>query len=254
MGPISQDRNLRPREVGYLTGNLIAPKSTDSSYTTWMAENSIVLAWLIYSMETNISRRYLWFQTAKEVWDGPKKMYSDLGNSSQIFELRFRLKELKQGQHSVTQYFSEIQDIWQELDLFINETPSCAECAVKLRSIIEKERVFDFLAGLNRNLDDVRWHLVARDSFPYPEDAFAEVRREEMRRKVMLVDESILSQSDTSALVSNKVLPTDQHAFKRPWCDHCHRPGHTKDKCWEIHGKPANWQPRKKQNGRAHQA
>lgn len=90
-------------------------------------------------------------------------MYSDLGNSSKIFELRSRLKVLKQGQHSVTQYFSEIQDIWQELDLFINETPSCAECAVKLRSIIEKERVFGFLAGLNRNLDGVRGRLVARD-------------------------------------------------------------------------------------------
>lgn len=42
--------------------------------------------------------------------------------------------------------------------------------------------------GLNCNLDDVRGRLVARDPFPSPEDAFAVVRREEMRRKVMLVE------------------------------------------------------------------
>ncbi|KAK3035300.1 hypothetical protein RJ639_034823 [Escallonia herrerae] len=29
----------------------------------------------------------------------------------------------------------------------------------------------------------------------------------------------------------------------RPWCDHCRRPGHTKEICWKIHGKPANWKP-----------
>ncbi|RVX02120.1 hypothetical protein CK203_025356 [Vitis vinifera] len=29
----------------------------------------------------------------------------------------------------------------------------------------------------------------------------------------------------------------------RPWCDHCRHPGHTKDTCWKIHGKPADWKP-----------
>ena len=29
----------------------------------------------------------------------------------------------------------------------------------------------------------------------------------------------------------------------RPWCDHCRRSGHTKDTCWKIHGKPADWKP-----------
>ncbi|KAF7814836.1 Retrovirus-related Pol polyprotein from transposon TNT 1-94 [Senna tora] len=28
------------------------------------------------------------------------------------------------------------------------------------------------------------------------------------------------------------------------YCDHCYKKGHTKDTCWEIHGKPPNWKPR----------
>lgn len=52
-----------------------------------------------------------------------------------------------------------------------------------MRRHIEQERVFDFLAGLNSNLDDVCGRVVVRDPFPYPNDAFAEIRREEMHRK-----------------------------------------------------------------------
>ncbi|XP_073290956.1 uncharacterized protein [Primulina huaijiensis] len=32
----------------------------------------------------------------------------------------------------------------------------------------------------------------------------------------------------------------------RPYCDHCRKPGHTRDTCWKIHGKPLDWKPRNK--------
>ncbi|KZV22300.1 hypothetical protein F511_17902 [Dorcoceras hygrometricum] len=249
-------------KLGYLTGDLPPPATTDPAYPTWLADNSIVLAWLINSMETNISRRYLWFQTAKEVWDAVRRMYSDLGNTSQVFELRSKLKEIKQGSNTVTHYFSDLQELWQELDLFLEESRMCAECSGHMRRTIERERVFDFLAGLNRELDDVRGRIVARDPFPSTDDAFSEVRREELRRKVMLPDSS---SSEVSALASiqNPVSEpsalasaknSGQRQGRRPWCDHCHRPGHTKDTCWEIHGKPANWQSRKQSDRRSFQA
>lgn len=65
------------------------------------------------------------------------------------------------------------------------------------------------MAGLNRNLDDVRGSVVASDSFQSPENAFADVRREEMRRKVMLSDDILPNQSapDVAALVSHKTSP-----------------------------------------------
>ncbi|XP_073148813.1 uncharacterized protein [Henckelia pumila] len=177
-------------KLGYLTGELQSPSQIDPTYKTWLAENSMVLAGLINSMEPNISRRYLWFKTAKEVWDAAKRMYSDLGNASQIFELRSKLKEMKQGSNSVTLYFSDIQDLWQELDLFLETSTICAECTAKVQA----------------NVDAVRGRVVARDPFPSPEDAFAEVRREEMRRKVMLPDNhnSSPAVSEVSALLSNK--------------------------------------------------
>ncbi|KAG6490194.1 hypothetical protein ZIOFF_051479 [Zingiber officinale] len=128
-------------------------------------------------MEPNTSRRYLWFQTAKEVWDVAHRMYSDIGNASQIFELLSKLKDIKQGNNSVTQCFSELQDIWQELDLFLEDSSVCAECNIKNKTNLDKERVFDFLVGLNHNFDDACGCVVAWDPFPSIDNAFVEDKR-----------------------------------------------------------------------------
>ncbi|PWN33506.1 uncharacterized protein FA14DRAFT_62869 [Meira miltonrushii] len=41
---------------------------------------------------------------------------------------------------------------------------------------------------------------------------------------------------------TKETLPTamTNTQSKRPWCDHCNKPGHRKDKCWKLHGKPEN--------------
>lgn len=137
-------------KLGYLTGDLPSPMQSEPSYKVWMTENFVVLAWLINSVEPQISHRNLWFQTAKDVWDAARRMYSDLGNASQIFEIWSKLREMKQGSKSVTQYFTKLQDLWQEFDLFLDDQSTCATCSTKSRNNLEKERVFDFLAALTR--------------------------------------------------------------------------------------------------------
>ncbi|KAH7575919.1 hypothetical protein JRO89_XS02G0252600 [Xanthoceras sorbifolium] len=68
---------------------------------------------------------------------------------------------MNKGSNTVTQYFSDLQDLWNELDLLFEEDSSCPECSIKQRRKLEGERVYDFLAGLNRNLDEVRGRVVA---------------------------------------------------------------------------------------------
>ena len=42
--------------------------------------------------------------------------------------------------------------------------------------MIEKERVFDFLHGLNSDLDEIRGRLLGTKHFPSIREAFVEVR------------------------------------------------------------------------------
>ena len=75
-------------------------------------------AWLLNSMEPAISRVSLYYKTVNAIWEMVEEMYSDLGNSAQIFEIKSALREKRQGNLSVTEYYNELQVLWQELDLY----------------------------------------------------------------------------------------------------------------------------------------
>ena len=65
---------------GYLDGMISEPTKTDPLYTTWFANNNIVMSWLVNSMNDDIQNNYLCYPTAKKIWDSL--------NSAQFFELR----------------------------------------------------------------------------------------------------------------------------------------------------------------------
>ena len=52
--------------------------------------------------------------------------------------------------------------------------------------MVDVSRVFKFLAGLNVEFDEVRGRILGRNPIPPIGEVFAEVRREESRRPVML--------------------------------------------------------------------
>jgi len=141
--------------LGYITGETKAPDVLDPGYPRWDAENSMVQAWLINSMDVDIGRTYLFLPSAKELWEAVTETYSDLGNTAQLFEIKSQLREQKQGSLSVTQYFNSLNNIWHELDLYYESQWHCSEDAIKYKRMLDKERLFDFLYGLNKELDEV---------------------------------------------------------------------------------------------------
>ncbi|KAL6348502.1 hypothetical protein AAG906_009962 [Vitis piasezkii] len=133
----------------------------------------MVMAWLVNLMEPKIGRNYLSYKIAKEIWDTAKVMYSDLGNVSQLFELQSKLKEKKQGDSTVIDYYNTLIGLWQELDLFDDNTGACPDYCVKYTKKLEKERLFAFLHGLN-NLDEARGRVLGTKPLPGIQDAFSE--------------------------------------------------------------------------------
>ncbi|RVW49552.1 hypothetical protein CK203_116525 [Vitis vinifera] len=145
-------------EIGkleHLTGATKKPPEDDPTFQNWDLEDSIVIAWLINSMELKIGQMYLFLPTAKEsVGCGKENLSQTSKTQPRVFEIRCKLKETKQGNHCVTQYYTDLQALRQELNLFI-EADYCPECTEKQRRSIVKERMFDFLASLNKDLDEV---------------------------------------------------------------------------------------------------
>ncbi|KAH9677444.1 retrotran gag 3 domain-containing protein [Citrus sinensis] len=187
-------------KLGYLLGQKQRPDENDPAFQTWDAENSIVMAWLVNSMEPNIGQTYLFYQTAAELWEAVKETYSDLENSSQLFELRNMARNLKQGDMDVTHYFNSLKNLWQELALFNECEWRCIDDGARYKKLVDKNRIYDFLAGLNKELDDVRGRILGTKPLPSIREIFAEVRREESRKRVMLGEPKSLTAPEMSAL------------------------------------------------------
>ncbi|XP_071924652.1 uncharacterized protein [Coffea arabica] len=236
--------------MGYLTGETKAPISTDPAYATWDAENSMVMTWLVNSMEEDISSNYMCYSTAQELWENINQMYSDLRNQSRIFELTLKIGDLRQGEDTVTKYFNSLKRIWQDLDLFNSYEWKSTEDFQHHKKTVEDSRIIKFLAGLNVEFDEVKGRIIGRQPLPSFGEVFSEVRREESRRNVMLgkkgpgvaVEGSALEVA-SSFKTSTYQRRTGEKPSEKPqvWCDYCNKPRHTRYTCWKLHGKPPNW-------------
>lgn len=78
------------------------------------------------------------------------------------------------------------------------------------------------------------------------QEAFVEVRKEESRKKVMMGTSSNTNKSSIPTACGFNPPGNDNNMprrGRRPWCDHCNQPDHTKEICWKLHNKPPNWKP-----------
>ena len=99
--------------------------------------------------------------------------------------------------------------------------------------MVNKERIYDFLAGLNNDLDEVWGRLLGLKPLPPIEEVFSEVRREESRKRVMLGESKPSISIDNSALAARGPKTTNRGDTRNPqrrnlWCDHCQRMNHTR--------------------------
>ncbi|RVW35073.1 Retrovirus-related Pol polyprotein from transposon TNT 1-94 [Vitis vinifera] len=202
----------------YITGASAAPETTASTYKKWIAENNMVMSWLVNSMTADIGENFLSFDTAKEIWDTAKETFSDKENTSEIIQIEGILHDLRQGNLTVTEYFNTLTRLWHQLDTFEVHNWNC--------------------------VTDGR--IMGVKPLPSLREAFSEVRREESRKNLMIGSHQQLNMAESSALKTQFAPFDNRKKIKggRPWCDHCRKPGHSRETCWKIHGKPVDWKPR----------
>ena len=115
-----------------------------------------------------------------------------------------------------------------------------AKDTTRLKKIMEHERVFEFLVGLNPELDRVQ--ILGNEPFPSIQEVYAYVIGEESPRVVMLggytPENSALATAGNLKSMGSKVegrTPDDKDSL---WCNYCHKPRHTRESCRKPHGKP----------------
>ena len=229
----------------YLTWDPKPPESADPLYETWCAENNTVMTWLIHSMNPEISENYLLASSAREIWESAKRTYSVKDNTAAILQVKRALRNLSQRELSVTQYYSSLVRLWQQIDLYDVHSWTCHTDALYFKQVIEKDRCYDFLLGLNDTFEDIRGRVMGIKPLPTLEDAFNIIRNEESRKALMqnLITAPVM---ESSAMVVHNNAGAETKGKKFLKCDHCNKTGHTRDHCWKLHGRPANMKQKSK--------
>lgn len=124
---------------------------------------------LINSIEPEISSSLIFLSTAKEVWDHVHKLF-EKGNDARIYQLKQQIATMKQGDSSVTSFYTSLRTLWEELAFY--QPLSTCSCGVMQRWLcdfdfvaeIEKDKVFHLLAGLRHEFEYIKIKIFGNDS------------------------------------------------------------------------------------------
>ena len=61
----------------------------------------MVMFWLLNSMTNEIGENFMYYKTAKDIWDTARETYSNKDNTSAIFKIKGILHDLRKGESSV---------------------------------------------------------------------------------------------------------------------------------------------------------
>ncbi|KAG0463028.1 hypothetical protein HPP92_021504 [Vanilla planifolia] len=200
-------------------------------------------------MDPMISDACMFFGTARKIWDYTCRTYSKANDAAQVYEIKVKTAATKQGDKSVTEYANLLQNLWQELDHYRVFEMKSPEDAAILKKFIEKDRVYDFLAGLNPEFDQVRIQILGKEETPPLEETISLVRRgkqEGCHASTTNLDGSALVAKANHREKGRSDVPVQYQSREGQWkenkdnlwCTYCKKPRHTRDKCWKLNGKP----------------
>ncbi|KAF3775077.1 hypothetical protein EJ110_NYTH50209 [Nymphaea thermarum] len=119
------------------------PSVKTGKYATWKEDNSIVLSWIMNSVQTDIALTLAYYTIAKHMWTFLRQTYSHDKNVSKILQVEEELLKLQQGELELSQYFASVEAAYERLKAL---RPPCQAC---YKTHFEQTMVAKFLAGLS---------------------------------------------------------------------------------------------------------
>ncbi|KAE9593077.1 putative gag-polypeptide of LTR copia-type [Lupinus albus] len=205
----------------FIDGSLPKPLVDDPMFTLWDKCNTLVVSWLIQSMDASIAQSVMWMETTMEIWQDLRERYYQ-GDIFRISELLGEIHSYKQGNLSVGSYYTHIKGLWQELDNF-RPIPSYActnknECglATIIKTYRENDYVICFLKGLNDQYEAVRSQIMLMDPLPSINKAFSLLTQQERHLNMHMTEPRVLvSTADQTNNAYNSQLSTNSYVSNR---------------------------------------
>ncbi|XP_075083326.1 uncharacterized protein LOC142167070 [Nicotiana tabacum] len=216
--------------------------------------DDMVLSWLLNSLSKEIAESVLYSQSAKDLWSDLEDRFSQV-NRAKLFQLQMELSSVVQENSIVSTYFTKMKSLWGKLDA-LNTFSTCVcecECGAKVKSLKahQDERLLQFLMGLNDIFIGVRSNILLSSPLPSIGKAYSLVIQDEKQREIHVTP--AYSRESASFIATNQ--PGNFRKFNKNRmqkisfeskknagiCSYFKKPEHSIDKCYRIHGFPANF-------------
>jgi hypothetical protein len=240
-------------KLAFINGVLPQPDALDLNRAAWERCNHLIHSWIINSVSESIAQTIVFYDYASEVWEDLKERFSK-ADRIRISTLRSSINNLKQGTKTVSEYFTEMRALWEELNSH-RPLPKCSclhQCRCESSTLAHEYRVEDqimqFLVGLNEQFSVVKTQILLMDPLPSLNRVYSLVIQEESNNAPILP----LPTEESNALIN----ATDS---KKPYgrgrghygnqknssrhCTFCNRTNHTIDTCYLKHGFPNSNKP-----------
>ena len=232
-------------KLSFIDGTFPAPdvEADPQQYQQWLCSNNMVISWILNSVSKEITPTIIGYSTAVEIWNDLKERFKQQ-NGARLFQIKKDLINLQQGNQSVSQYYTRMKALWDEMADY-RPTAQCV-CG-GLRPVLEhlqSEQVMMFLMGLNEQFAQARGQILLMEPIPPINKVFSLIIQEERQRSI---GSSSANTADAQLAFAAKAAPKSKGQKKdRPICSHCGIPGHTVDKCFKIHGYPPGYKTKGK--------
>ncbi|XP_075492410.1 uncharacterized protein LOC142530459 [Primulina tabacum] len=161
-------------------------------------------------------------------WTDLKEQY-DKVNGSRIFSLHREIGRLTQAGNTVSSYYCQLKQLWDECSLLV-VLPSC-ECATARQYIVhdQQKKLLQFLMGLNETYISIRSQILMMSPLPSVGQAFSIISQEESHRSLSTAEPpsaAFFSAQSKQSYQKKDVLT----------CDYCNWNGHTREFCYKLVG------------------
>ncbi|XP_019230061.1 PREDICTED: uncharacterized protein LOC109211022 [Nicotiana attenuata] len=227
-------------KLGFMDGNCVKIRYRGELVEQWKKCNAIVLSWIESTVSSEFMPSIVFASDAKKVWNDFQERF-DRSDLTKIYYLWTEIATMRKGTDSVTTYFSNMKDFWDELDI-LAPLSSC-DCEEVRPSIehLKSQRLLQFWMGLNESYSNIRSNVLAKRPVVIMDEANAIVTQKESQRTLGVVD---MNKEPLNLLAGKAQMVRPK--TPRLVCEHCGYEGHLKENCYKIVGYPADFKSKKK--------
>ena len=194
--------------------------------TAWIRIDAQLCSLLWHTLDPKLLPLFQSCKTCCKVWTKAKTLYTN--DIQRIYNVVSNIVHLQQNQMDMASYIGQVETLKDE---FVSIMPFTENIAEQEK---QRDKFFMVLAliGLRPDLSSVRDQILTGSIVPTLEDISARL----LRISTTPAAPPNIEASAFAVQNSNQKWKGNRYKVH---CTYCDKPGHTRETCWKLHGKPS---------------